>query len=86
MLESLVLKTALVLGISTASAVCLIFIKKKLNNRRVPKKWKVVGKVTKLFIYPLKSGKGLPVDRAECTKFGLKEIPKYNKAIQLQDQ
>lgn len=37
----------------------------------LPDKWEVVGLVKELTIYPLKSGRGLSVKRAEATRWGL---------------
>ena len=35
--------------------------------------WRKVATVAKLYIYPLKSAQGVPVQTSECTKLGLEE-------------
>lgn len=41
--------------------------------------WQPVGKVEKLYIYPLKSAKKIEVDQAECTQFGLQMVQSPGK-------
>lgn len=47
--------------------------------------WRPVGTVEKLHVYPLKSGKKVEVDEAECTRFGLRTLKVPGK-YQLRDR
>lgn len=51
----------------------------------IPTKWKQVGEVKDLVIYPLKGAKRKCVSEAECTKVGLKENLEEEK-LSLQDR
>ncbi|XP_065224407.1 mitochondrial amidoxime-reducing component 1 [Planococcus citri] len=44
------------------------------NRDRIPAKWKLIGYVDKIAIYPIKSGNYRELEAAECTELGLKEI------------
>ena len=46
----------------------------KYKANKIPAKWKIVGRIEKIILYPLKSGALREVDRAECTDLGLREI------------
>lgn len=46
--------------------------KKKL---KLLEPWQPVGTVAKLYIYPLKSGRKIEVNEAECTEYGLRLLP-----------
>ena len=46
--------------------------KQKKTKPSGTSKWKKVGEISELHIYPLKSGKGIQLQEAECTDFGLK--------------
>jgi len=55
---------------TTAAALKMLLLHLGWNKR--PKNAECVGRVTTLKIYPVKSMKGLPLERAECTFRGLK--------------
>lgn len=81
-------KYAILLG-TTATAVSVSFgilLFQKWKRNQVPKQWEEVGIVTQLYIYPLKSGKRIPLQQAECTKFGPRQTPTANHVYQLRDR
>ncbi|KAG8584457.1 hypothetical protein GDO81_008833 [Engystomops pustulosus] len=43
-----------------------------LSRKRRTKQLRRVGEVSQLFLYPLKSCKGIPLQEAECREYGLK--------------
>ena len=61
-------KSTLLLGF-TAAAAALAFLYAYRKRSRKP--CSKVGRVQKLFIYPIKSCKGIEVSKATCTPFGL---------------
>ncbi|XP_072265988.1 mitochondrial amidoxime reducing component 2-like [Pyxicephalus adspersus] len=54
-------------GLGAAVAVTWIYV-----SRRKEKQMRKVGKISQLFLYPIKSCKGIPLQRAECREYGLK--------------
>ena len=58
-------------------AICLI----NLLKRR--KKWKKIGVLDEIHIYPLKGAKGLKVASAEVTKLGLRSGPFLDRGFML---
>ncbi|XP_014285772.1 mitochondrial amidoxime-reducing component 1 [Halyomorpha halys] len=59
------LSTIVGLGLVLATGLGISWI---LSRR---KKWRAVGKLSKLYIYPIKSGQYKEIDEAECTPIGL---------------
>lgn len=57
----------------------------KLEDIEIPSKWRPIGKLGTLVIYPLKSGKRLTVDAATCSQLGLKLLPEDGK-LSLKDR
>ncbi|XP_045478776.1 mitochondrial amidoxime reducing component 2-like [Harmonia axyridis] len=55
------------------------------RKKKTPKTWIKVGNVSKLYTYPLKSGRYIEQDKVECTKFGLSLITDEDK-FQLRDR
>ncbi|KAJ9578968.1 hypothetical protein L9F63_024927, partial [Diploptera punctata] len=47
---------------------------KILGRNRIPTKWRKVGEVREMIIYPLKSGTGVNLQEAVCTDLGLQSI------------
>ncbi|XP_069697211.1 mitochondrial amidoxime-reducing component 1-like isoform X1 [Periplaneta americana] len=47
---------------------------KLLGKNRIPSKWRRVGEVSQMTIYPLKSGRGVDLDEAWCTELGLRSL------------
>lgn len=47
---------------------------RKNRKEEIPKNWRLVGKVSDLHLYPLKSGKRIEVKEAECDRYGLVQI------------
>lgn len=71
---------------AAVSVAILIHLYQKWKINRPPNEWELVGKVTQLYIYPLKSGKRIPLKTAECTKFGLKQPATPNNVYRLRDR
>lgn len=72
-------------SIAVASAVILYFYQRR-RRLNPPEKWEQVGKVTELYIYPLKSGRRIPVKTADCAKYSFKLAKADNKLYQLRDR
>nr|BAN20275.1 molybdopterin cofactor sulfurase [Riptortus pedestris] len=62
----------------SVAAVTLIY-----SQRR--RRWKAVGKLSKICIYPLKSGRFKEISSAECTPLGLR-VPSEDGAVMLRDR
>ncbi|XP_066254139.1 mitochondrial amidoxime reducing component 2-like [Euwallacea similis] len=52
----------------------------------IPWSWEEVGKLTKLNLFPLKSGHRIELTKAECTEFGLKHCKEDTGRYQLRDR
>lgn len=62
--------------IAASAAVTVAYVLFRYRNRdRIPGKWKLIGYVDKIAIYPVKSCNYRELEVAECTEIGLKEIP-----------
>lgn len=63
--------TYIAISVATAGGVAVLgyYLYKKSN--KPPKIWKPVGTIAKLFVYPLKGGKRVELQQANCTKYGL---------------
>lgn len=59
----------------TALSVLATYLYQYKKKLKLLEPWQPVGKVTKLCIYPLKSGRKIEVDEAECTEYGLRLLP-----------
>ncbi|XP_044747947.1 mitochondrial amidoxime reducing component 2-like [Coccinella septempunctata] len=68
-----------------ATTVSVFYILKKWKSKRPPKRWVKVGNVSKLYIYPLKSGRYIEREKVECTRFGLSLVNEDDK-FQLRDR
>lgn len=56
------------------------------KDNKPPAEWREVATIQKIHLYPLKSGRRVELQSAECTKFGLKHNSRYEKALQLYDR
>lgn len=73
-----------------------IYLKKRKSGRtqrevfeelKIPTKWKKVGEVGELILYPLKGARRKCLEEAEFTKIGLREIGTANEnKLALQDR
>lgn len=45
----------------------------KESKYKVPRRWRKVGEVDKILVYPLKAAKHLSLEKANCTKLGLEQ-------------
>nr|CAD7614406.1 unnamed protein product [Timema genevievae] len=55
----------------------LVWWESRRRNRRrlqVPSQWRQVGKLASLTVFPLKSGRGIPLKEGECTEIGLRTL------------
>lgn len=78
-----------ILFASTSIAILSVlglYFYQRTKKFKPPAKWQEIGKVTELFIYPLKSGRRVPVKKAECTKFGFKQTEIDEKTYQMRDR
>ena len=61
--------------IAATATVTAAYIWYRYKNRdQIPTKWKLIGYVEKIAMYPVKSCNYLELEEAECTEIGLKEI------------
>ncbi|XP_025836734.1 mitochondrial amidoxime reducing component 2-like isoform X2 [Agrilus planipennis] len=79
---------SLALSSAFTGAILLAFYIFKSRVLNIPwyKEWKYVGKVSDLYMYPLKSGRFLKLKRARCTTFGLKQFEEDERAFQMLDR
>lgn len=86
--DLIVFGTAVAFSFVSIQAVLLLKKKGKKPRPKPPDNddnWKLVGSLANLTLYPLKSGKGLDLDEADCTSVGLRQIRSDNK-IPLRDR
>lgn len=74
--------------VSLASLMAALgaYVYQKKKKEIIPWSWEEVGKLTKLNLYPLKSGHRIELLQAECTEFGLKQTADQESAFQLRDR
>ncbi|XP_067015847.2 mitochondrial amidoxime-reducing component 1 isoform X2 [Anabrus simplex] len=72
-------RTAAITLTSAATAILIVIgavvvarRQQRAKKQRKPSKWRPVGEITKIFIYPLKSGQVVELVKADCTDLGLK--------------
>ncbi|XP_048516477.1 mitochondrial amidoxime reducing component 2 isoform X1 [Dendroctonus ponderosae] len=72
--------------VSLASLIAALgaYVYQKKKKEIIPWTWEEVGKLTKLNLFPLKSGHRIELHKAECTKYGLRQT-KDEDAVQLRD-
>lgn len=63
-----------------------MILRKVLRTEKIPKKWRKIGTVKDLVIYPVKSAKGINAERLFITQKGVKEIEKSDNSIELRDR
>lgn len=73
--------------VSLASLVAAfgVYFYQRKKKEMIPWAWEEVGKITKLNLYPLKSGHRIELTQAECTEFGLR-LTGDEGAFQLRDR
>lgn len=72
--------------IASLAAYGTYWYQKKRGKVTLPSKWELVGKISKIRLYPLKSGHRVEVDRAEATLVGLRQTEEDEKIYQLRDR
>ncbi|KAF5305928.1 hypothetical protein FQR65_LT07539 [Abscondita terminalis] len=73
---------AIGVGVLTSAAIYWYQRRKKCQ---VPTQWVPVGKVTRLYVYPLKSGHQIELETAMCTEYGLM-VPQFLNLHQFRDR
>lgn len=87
LLDSTYKNYSILLSTTAAVSVTLAaFGYQKWKKNQPPTTWEEVGKVTQLYIYPLKSGKRMPLEQVECTKYGPRQTSTSNHVYQLRDR
>lgn len=79
-------KSCVLLATTSVAVGAVGFYLYRKRKSTPPAQWEEVGTVTELYMYPLKSGKRIPVKRAECTKRGLRQTAEDGKIYQLRDR
>jgi hypothetical protein len=47
---------------------------KRNNTSSVPRKWRCVGELSELTVFPIKSCAGISLQEAECTEYGIQMV------------
>ena len=78
--------TTLVIGMAAVllSVAVAWWHQRVQGKNKVPTKWRRVGEVSEMTIYPLKSGRGVDLKEAYCTELGLRAIS--DKTTELLDR
>ena len=83
--SSSISQSALLLGSAVIILTYAVLRWKQRNTK--PIKWKKVGEISEMYVYPLKSGCGIQLEEGECTDFGLRSTGVAPKELQyLQDR
>lgn len=81
-----VTQTLVITGLVTVITVVGTFFYQKWKKVKIPSDWQKVGNVKKIYLYPLKSGHRMELQRAECTEVGLRQTKEDEKILQLRDR
>ncbi|CAH1159781.1 unnamed protein product [Phaedon cochleariae] len=74
-------------GVVSLGTILYAWLSEKTSKKvKIPTEWKAVGKIAKMCIYPMKSGRRIELQQAECSKQGLMEAEKFNKSLRLRDR
>jgi MOSC N-terminal beta barrel domain. len=78
--------TTLVIGVAAVLLTVAVawWHQRVVGKNKVPTKWRRVGEVREMTIYPLKSGTGVDLKEAQCTELGLRAI--NDKTTELLDR
>ncbi|XP_049863113.1 mitochondrial amidoxime reducing component 2 isoform X2 [Schistocerca gregaria] len=63
----------LALCVACVAALGAAWMTQRRRRQQPPRKWKSVGKLSAITIYPLKSGRGISLKEADCTERGIAE-------------
>lgn len=78
--------TAVSLASVLAALGAYFYRNRKKDILIIPWQWEEVGKLTKLNLYPLKSGHRIELNQAEATEFGLRQTKEDEDIFQLRDR
>lgn len=70
----LTIPIAVATGAAAIVGVAYLWYRHRRDEHKIPTKWKKVGKLEKIAIYPIKSCAYKEIPVAECTENGAKEI------------
>lgn len=62
------------------------YLYRNKKREKIPTEWKLIGKVTNLYIYPLKSGHRMELNEAQCNDYGMSQTSEDSKVLQLRDR
>ncbi|CAH0560991.1 unnamed protein product [Brassicogethes aeneus] len=80
-------QTTYIVGVATASAFVVgAYILSRSKKEKIPIKWKEVAFLEQLHLYPLKSGRKIDLETADCTDVGIMESIKFDKSFRLKDR
>ncbi|CAH1159555.1 unnamed protein product [Phaedon cochleariae] len=80
-------KITILLGtVTTVFVVLGAYWYQRLRKPKIPTEWTPVGKITKLCLYPLKSGKRIEVQKLVCNKHTAMEDEKVENSLRLRDR
>ncbi|XP_044749819.1 uncharacterized protein LOC123310418 [Coccinella septempunctata] len=82
--KTTVIATTLFVAVSTG--ICVYVLKRNKRKNKIPTEWKQIGNVKKLYIFPLKSGRFIEIDRADCTEVGFRLIKTEENPLELRDR
>lgn len=86
-------QSAILLGSSIIGFLIFYITRRKMKKRKIdsvihedkpPAKWRRVGEISNLMMYPVKSGKAIHLQKAGCASLGLYDVD--NPHIQLRDR
>lgn len=78
--------TAAIVGATSILSIIGTYLYRKKKGDQIPTKWKSVGEVTNLYLYPLKSGRAIELQEAQCTEYGLSHTSQDSGELQLRDR
>ncbi|XP_019869882.2 mitochondrial amidoxime reducing component 2 [Aethina tumida] len=81
------LQTTYIASAVTATVIVVAaYLMSRKKKDKVPENWQEVGILEKIYLYPLKSGRRIELEAADCTKVGIRETEKFDKSFRLRDR
>lgn len=81
-----VVPTVVVVGAASILTVVGAYFYQRRKKNQIPTEWTPVGKVVNLYLYPLKSGRAIELNEAQCTDVGVTQTYEESKTLQLSDR